>query len=125
MGMGSHGIRQPAGGFTLVAAVIATACVAAAVLAVVFLARREPAAGRSRAGTLAAETAEELLAARDTDPELAPGAHADRANPRDGVYDVCWSVAPAMRACRITVTVARHGVPEAPDARLVVERPDD
>jgi len=121
-GTGIPGRERPAG-FTPVAVVVALLCAAVAVVAVALLLPHRGADLKTRATALASETAEDLLAARDDDPDLAPGAHSDPANPRDGIFMVRWTVAGGRRARHITVIVARRNQ-KAPDAQVVVERPD-
>ena len=80
----------------------------------------------SRASALAAETAEELLTAPTDDRALTAGAHADPANPRDGVYDVRWVVEdgqPLPHLKRVTVSVASRGREPAAEAQIVLATP--
>ena len=120
---GGQPLTRRSGGFTPLVVIIVLLGAAAVVLAVAFLLPHRGAEVKARAAALASETAEDLLAARDDDADLAPGAHADPANPRDGVYDVRWTVEGAAHARHITVTVARRNQ-KAPDAQVVVQRPD-
>src|SRR5438067_5530623 len=101
MVMRTLAIPRPAGsapGFTLFALIATLFCVAVGICAVAFLLpHRGNSAARAstRAGALASETAEELLGAPDGAGELAAGLHSDPANPRDGIFDVRWSVTDA------------------------------
>ena len=79
---------------------------------------------RSRASSLASETAEELLTVPYAD--LVAGTHDDPANPHDGVYYVRWVIEdeqPQRHCKRVTVQVARRSVAAVPEAQVVVVAP--
>jgi Tfp pilus assembly protein PilV len=81
------------------------------------------AGAQTRASSIAAQAAEELLTVPYGHSSLATGTHNDPANPRDGLYYTRWVVEndqPIASCKRITVTVARGNVTAFPVARLVI-----
>ncbi|HEY6195088.1 MAG TPA: hypothetical protein VI504_08610 [Candidatus Eisenbacteria bacterium] len=81
-------------------------------------------ATRSRASSLASETAEELLTVPYAD--LVAGTHDDPANPHDGVYYIRWVIEdeqPHRHCKRVTVKVARRTASALPEAQVVVVAP--
>ena len=81
---------------------------------------------QTRASSLASEAAEELLTVPYGNAQLTQGTHNDPANPHDGVYYTRWVVeddAPRASCKRITVTVARRAVTNAPEAQIVIVTP--
>jgi hypothetical protein len=81
---------------------------------------------QTRASSIAAEAAEELLTVPYGHSSLTTGAHDDPANPHDGIYYTRWVVEndqPIASCKRITVTVARGAVTSIPVVRLVIVTP--
>ena len=77
-------------------------------------------AGDTHASELAAERAELLLSTAYNDGDLDAGSHSDPNNPRDGVYNISWSVdvdQPLSACKRVTITVSRASVTRS---RLVI-----
>jgi Tfp pilus assembly protein PilV len=72
--------------------------------------RIEQATAQTRASQLAAQRAERILMTPYDGDELTAGVHEDPGNPRDGLYQVLWTVEDGqpITACkRITVSVSR------------------
>jgi type IV pilus assembly protein PilV len=81
---------------------------------------------QTRASSLAAETAEELLTVPYGHASITSGTHDDPANPRPGNYYTRWVVEndqPLASCKRITITVARGAVSNFPVVRLVIVTP--
>jgi type IV pilus modification protein PilV len=79
-------------------------------------------AGDTRASELASERCEQILTTPYDDPDLDAGTHNDPGNPRDGRYNISWSVEvdqPLTSCKRVTVTVLRTGEIRS-RARLVI-----
>ena len=120
--------RLPKTGFTLIEVMVAMAIFAIgamSLLACVPLASKRvmKAGAQTRASSIAAQAAEELLGVPYAHSSLTPGTHNDPANPRDGLYYTRWVVEsnqPYASCKRITVTVARGNVTAFPVVRLVI-----
>jgi prepilin-type N-terminal cleavage/methylation domain-containing protein len=118
-------------GFTLIEVMIAMVIFgigAMSLLACVPLASKKvmKAGAQTRASSIAAQAAEELLTVPYGHSSITPGAHNDPANPRDGIYYTRWVVEsdqPIQSCKRITVTVARGDVTAFPVVRLVIVAP--
>ena len=81
---------------------------------------------QTRAASLAAEMAEELLSTPYNNSALTAGTHNDPANPHDAIYYTRWVVsdnAPIAQCKRVTVTVARRSVTATPEARIIIITP--
>ena len=81
---------------------------------------------QTRAASIAAEMAEELLATPYNNSALTAGTHNDPANPHDAIYYTRWVVAdnaPIAQCKRVTVTVSRRSVTATPEARIVIITP--
>ena len=81
---------------------------------------------QTKASSLAAQAAEDLLTVPYSHSSLTPGTHDDPANPHDGLYYTRWTVEnnqPYTACKRITVTVARGDVSNVPVVRLVIVSP--
>jgi len=81
---------------------------------------------QTRASSIAAEAAEELLTVPYGHGSLTAGTHNDPANPHPGGYFTRWVVEndrPLASCKRITITVARGAVSNIPVVRLVIVTP--
>jgi prepilin-type N-terminal cleavage/methylation domain-containing protein len=81
---------------------------------------------QTRASSLAAEKAEELLTVPYGNASLTAGTHNDPANPQPGNYYTRWVVEndkPLASCKRISITVARGTVSNFPLVRLVIVTP--
>jgi len=115
-------------GFSLIEVMIALVVFAIGVLSlglVVPLATRkvERAGQQTRASSLAAQQAEQLLMTPFGDPTLTVGTHTNAGNPVSGIYYVSWAVrdsTPVTGCKRVTVSVARYGVNNPAEAQLVI-----
>ena len=118
-------------GFTLIEVMVALVVFAVGALTLALCApmsaKRVTASGvQTRASSLVAEKAENLLTTPYSDTALDPGTHDDPANPLEGQYYVRWVVEanqPIPQCKRVTITAARHGASGAPEATVVVVSP--
>ena len=126
--MTSHTPRGPARGFTLVEVMIALVIFAVGIMALVLCVpmatKRVVKSGtETRASSLAAEAAEDLLTMPYGDGDITAGTHDDPANPHDGRYYLRWVVEddePLASCKRITITVARGSASATPEAHIVI-----
>ena len=122
---------QPQSGFTLIEIMFAMAIFAIGVMGLLayvpVASNRVMKSGtQTRASSIAAEAAENLLTFPYGHGSLTAGTHDDPANPQDGNYYTRWVVEndQPLAACkRITITVARGAVSNAPAVRLVIVTP--
>ena len=120
--------RLPRTGFTLIEVMIAMGIFGIGAMSLLLCmplaSKRVMKAGaQTRASSIAAQAAEELLTVPYGHSSMTPGTHNDPANPRDGIYYTRWVVEgdqPIQSCKRITVTVARGDVTAFPVARLVI-----
>jgi len=122
---------QPQRGFTLIEIMFAMVIFAIGVLGLMACVpmasnRVMKSGAQTRASSLAAETAEELLKVPYGHGSLTAGTHNDPANPHPGNYYTRWVVEndqPLASCKRITITVARGTVSNIPVVRLVIVTP--
>ena len=120
--------RLPRAGFTLIEVMIAMGIFGIGAMSLLLCmplasTRVMKAGAQTRASSIAAQAAEELLTVPYGHSSMTPGTHNDPANPRDGIYYTRWVVEsdqPIQSCKRITVTVARGDVTAFPVARLVI-----
>ena len=118
-------------GFTLIEVIFAIVIFGMGVMALLLCVpvaskRVKKSGAQTRASSLAAEAAEDLLTVPYTHSSLTTGVHDDPANPHDGLYYRRWTVEnnePYASCKRITVTVARGAVTALPVARIVIVSP--
>jgi prepilin-type N-terminal cleavage/methylation domain-containing protein len=129
-----HPTPRPRGrsrGFSLIEVVIALVVfgigVLSLVLCVPMASKKIGRAGQqTRASTLAARQAEELLMTPYFNNLLTPGNHSSANNPIDGSYYVKWAVvdsAPVVGCKRITITVSRWDVNNPGEAAVTIVTP--
>lgn len=102
-------------GLTLIEVVIAVLVITIGVLALAAVIptgihRVTDSEAQTRASALGSERVEQLLITPYDHEDLDAGSHHDPENPRDGLYDVDWSVEleqPVEDCKRVTVTVRR------------------
>lgn len=113
--MSRRRVRDPRAGFTLIEVLIALIVFAIGVLGLAIViplgTRKIGKAGQqTRASSLAAECAENLLTTPYGDGDLTAGTHLDPNNPIDGRYYVRWTVTdntPQTDCKKVLITVAR------------------
>jgi len=122
---------QPQSGFTLIEIMFAMAIFAIGVMGLMayvpMASNRVMKSGtQTRASSIAAETAEDLLTVPYGHGSLTAGTHNDPANPHEGNYYTRWVVEndqPLASCKRVTITVARRAVSNTPVVRLVIVTP--
>lgn len=122
---------RPQSGFTLIEIMFAMVIFAIGVMGLMACVpmasnRVMKSGAQTRASSLAAEKAEELLTVPYGHSSLTAGTHLDPANPQPGNYFTRWVVEndkPLASCKRITITVARGTVSNFPVVRLVIVTP--
>jgi prepilin-type N-terminal cleavage/methylation domain-containing protein len=122
---------RPQSGFTLIEIMFAMVIFAIGVMGLMACVpmasnRVMKSGAQTRASSIAAETAEELLTVPYGNASLTPGTHNDPANPYQGKYYTRWVVEndqPLASCKRITITVARGALTNFPVVRLVIVTP--
>ena len=119
------------GGFSLIEVIMALVVFGIGVLSlalcVPMASKKIGRAGQqTRASTLAARQAEELLMTPYSNNLLTPGTHNSANNPMEGTYYVKWAVvdsAPVIGCKRITVTVSRWSTSNPSEAAVTIVCP--
>jgi type IV pilus modification protein PilV len=107
--------RRAEAGITLIEVLVAVVVITVGVLALgavipTGIHRVTDSESETRASALGSERSEQLLITPYDHEDLDAGAHADDANPHDGLFNVLWNVEvdqPVTDCKRVTVTVQR------------------
>jgi prepilin-type N-terminal cleavage/methylation domain-containing protein len=124
-------LRRNADGFSLIEVLIALIVFSIGVLSLALcipLATRKvgKAGQQTRASTLAAQQAENLLMTAYGDDDLLAGTHTSPNNPIDGRYYVKWAVVdsvPVLGCKRVTVSVSRWSTTQPSEAAVTIVCP--
>ncbi len=124
-------VRADRSGFSLIEVLVAMVVFSIGVLSLAICVpagtRRINAAGQqTRASTLAARQAEELLMTPFGNSALAAGTHTYASNPVDSTYYVTWTVVdsvPVVGCKRVTVRVSRNSTTSRSIAAMTIVKP--